>query len=129
MVTTKLSSHTLVNLFPIGENPIVAKACFMGYNQEDSIIVSQGAIDRGLFRSTAYRTYKAEEIAVPDSSKRSVIIKPKMSELSRDPNVAMESMKMLDEDGIIKVGEEVNHEENVLISRKLMNTFGAGKMF
>ncbi len=29
---------------PIGCNPIVAMACFTGYNQEDSIIVNQSAI-------------------------------------------------------------------------------------
>jgi len=43
---------------PIGANPIVAMACFTGYNQEDSIIVNQSAIDRGLYRSAFYRTYK-----------------------------------------------------------------------
>lgn len=29
----------------------------MGYNQEDSIIVAQGALDRGLFRSMEFKTY------------------------------------------------------------------------
>ena len=29
----------------------------MGFNQEDSIVVAQGALDRGLFRSMEYKTY------------------------------------------------------------------------
>lgn len=50
------------NKLPTGVNAIVAVACFTGYNQEDSIIMNQGSIDRGLFRSLFYRTYHDEEI-------------------------------------------------------------------
>ena len=32
-----------------------------GYNQEDSIIMNQSAIERGLFVSDCYKTYKDEE--------------------------------------------------------------------
>jgi DNA-directed RNA polymerase II subunit RPB2 len=45
---------------PIGCNPIVAMACFTGYNQEDSQVFNQSAIERGMFRSVFYRTYKTE---------------------------------------------------------------------
>ena len=46
---------------PSGFNVIVAIGCFTGYNQEDSIIFNQSAIDRGLFRSVFYRCYNDEE--------------------------------------------------------------------
>lgn len=46
---------------PAGTNVTFAFGCFTGYNQEDSIIVNQSAIDRGLFRSFSYRTSKEEE--------------------------------------------------------------------
>jgi DNA-directed RNA polymerase II subunit RPB2 len=45
---------------PIGANPLVAMACFTGFNQEDSIILNQSSIERGLYRSAFYRTYKTE---------------------------------------------------------------------
>jgi hypothetical protein len=46
---------------PAGINAIVAIACYSGYNQEDSVIMNQSAIDRGLFRSIFYRSYRDEE--------------------------------------------------------------------
>lgn len=44
-----------------GQNIIVAIMTYGGYNQEDSIMINRGALDRGLFRSIFYRTYKDEE--------------------------------------------------------------------
>jgi DNA-directed RNA polymerase II subunit RPB2 len=45
---------------PSGVNCIVAIACYTGYNQEDSLILNQSSIDRGLFRSSFFRTYKGK---------------------------------------------------------------------
>ena len=46
---------------PYGENAIVAIMCFTGYNVEDAILVNEGALNRGLFRTTYYSTYEAHE--------------------------------------------------------------------
>ena len=46
---------------PTGNEVIVAICCYTGYNQEDSLLFNQSAIDRGLFRSFLYRTFKEEE--------------------------------------------------------------------
>jgi DNA-directed RNA polymerase II subunit RPB2 len=42
-----------------GCNSIIAIATYSGYNQEDSIMLNQSAIDRGFFRSVFYRTYES----------------------------------------------------------------------
>ena len=68
--------YITVNEMPIGCNPIVAMACFTGYNQEDSIIVNQCAIERGLYRSVFYRTYKSEENITSSNTTMSKICKP-----------------------------------------------------
>ena len=39
-----------------GKNVMVAILTYTGFNQEDSIIISKSAIDRGLFRVTTYKT-------------------------------------------------------------------------
>jgi DNA-directed RNA polymerase II subunit RPB2 len=46
---------------PCGQNIIVAVATYTGYNQEDSVMINRASLDRGLFRSIFFRTYKDEE--------------------------------------------------------------------
>ncbi len=46
---------------PSGQNIIVAIMTYTGYNQEDSIMINRGSLERGLFRSIFYRTYKDED--------------------------------------------------------------------
>jgi DNA-directed RNA polymerase II subunit RPB2 len=65
LVSTRASGMLGFDELPSGQNVIVAIACYGGYNQEDSIIVNQSAIDRGLFRSTFFRTYVDREKRTP----------------------------------------------------------------
>jgi DNA-directed RNA polymerase beta subunit len=58
-------------LYPNGSNCIVALMCNTGYNQEDSLVINKGAIDRGLFNGCKFTFYKSEldqreEFANPD---------------------------------------------------------------
>ena len=46
---------------PYGENVIVAIMCYTGYNVEDAILLNEGAVQRGLFRTTYYSTYESHE--------------------------------------------------------------------
>ena len=67
LVTTKGTDYLKYRDLPSGLNAIVAIACYSGYNQEDSLIMNQSAIDRGLFRSTFYRCYTDTEREVDGS--------------------------------------------------------------
>ncbi|EGR27654.1 RNA polymerase ii second largest subunit, putative [Ichthyophthirius multifiliis] len=100
---------------PFGINAIVAIACFTGFNQEDSLIVNQSAIDRGLFRSSFYRTYKTaqrneemgkqpirETICIPDYKKTFI--------------QQHSSFLKLDYDGIIPPGTQVISQD-VLVGK------------
>ena len=61
---------------PNGLNVIVAIASYSGYNQEDSIIINKGSVDRGLFRSTFFRTYRDDEKKIQSSGQDERIMKP-----------------------------------------------------
>ena len=61
IVNTETSKYVHSADLPSGQMPIVAIACYTGYNQEDSLIFNQSAIDRGMFRSSFFRTYMDEE--------------------------------------------------------------------
>lgn len=61
LVNSRILQLLPSNNMPSGINAVVAIASYSGYNQEDSVILNQSAIDRGLFASTFYRTYRNEE--------------------------------------------------------------------
>jgi len=61
LVDTRLMNILQLNNIPSGSPVIVAIMTHTGYNQEDSILVNKGAIDRGLFIATIYHTEKDED--------------------------------------------------------------------
>jgi len=61
LIETKMMKYLKADKLPNGINVIVAIMTYTGYNQEDSVILNKDSIDRGLFTSTFYRTYKDEE--------------------------------------------------------------------
>ena len=61
LVDTRLMNFINLNRIPSGCQVHVAIASFTGYNQEDSILINGGSIDRGLFSATIYHTEKDED--------------------------------------------------------------------
>jgi len=57
LVTTRAAKALCGDELPAGTQAIVAIMCFGGYNQEDSLLFNKSAIERGLGRSTTFRTY------------------------------------------------------------------------
>jgi DNA-directed RNA polymerase II subunit RPB2 len=54
LVTTRMDEILNCSEAPTGANVIVVIMCYTGFNQEDSLIVNQSALDRGLFGSVKY---------------------------------------------------------------------------
>jgi DNA-directed RNA polymerase II subunit RPB2 len=46
---------------PYGVNTIVAIMSYTGYNVEDAILINEGSVKRGLFRTTYYTSYESRE--------------------------------------------------------------------
>lgn len=76
IANTRASKFTNTGDLPFGENAIVAIMCYTGHNQEDSIIVNQSAIDRGLYRATQF--YKNTSVIGKNqsTSKDDIFMKP-----------------------------------------------------
>jgi len=61
LVDTRLMNLIHLNQIPSGTQIHVAIMTHTGYNQEDSVLINQGSIDRGLFLATIYHTEKDED--------------------------------------------------------------------
>jgi len=67
---------------PAGENVVVAIACYTGANVEDSVIINQSAVDRGLFRSTSFRKSITTIQKNQSTSQDDIFIKPDPSKVT-----------------------------------------------
>ena len=61
LIDTRFMNFIKINEIPSGCNIIVAIMTHTGYNQEDSVLINKGSIDRGLFHITLYHTEKDED--------------------------------------------------------------------
>ncbi len=102
----KFSSHAS------GQNFVIALSTHYGYNKEDSIVMSRGAVDRGLGRSMFYKTYSDEERRYPGGQKDVF----KMPPATTDGYLGEHAYSKLSEDGIIEPEMEVG-EGDVLVGK------------
>ncbi len=92
------SSSTDNGELALGQNVLIAFMSWEGYNFEDAIVISQTLVRDDKFSSIHVEKYEGEA--------RDTKLGPE--EITRDiPNVGEESLKDLDEEGIIHVGAEV----------------------
>ncbi len=83
----------------LGKNVLVAFMPWMGYNFEDSILMSERVVSQDIFTSIHIEEF---EVMARDT-------KLGPEEITRDiPNVSEEALKNLDEAGIVYIGAEVN---------------------
>jgi DNA-directed RNA polymerase II subunit RPB2 len=61
LVDTRLMNFIHLNKIPSGTQIHVAIMSHTGYNQEDSVLINKGSVDRGLFMTTIYHTEKDED--------------------------------------------------------------------
>ena len=91
----------------LGRNLMVAFMPWKGYNFEDAIVISERVVKEDIFTSVHIEEFTLE---VRDT-KRGI------EELTPDiPNISSEATKDLDENGVIRIGAEVN-EGDILIGK------------
>ncbi|MFC1990135.1 DNA-directed RNA polymerase subunit beta, partial [Chloroflexota bacterium] len=86
----------------LGQNVLCAFMSWEGYNFEDAIIISSRLVEEDTFTSMHIEKHEVEA--------RDTKLGPE--EITRDiPNVGEESLRELDEDGIIRIGAEVGPDD------------------
>ena len=118
IVTTRMDSLVGVSEAPAGVNAIVCIMCYTGQNQEDSLILNQASLDRGMFRTVKYQTYRDEEHQNGGSDQE------RFENVTSFPEVVGKrdaDYSHLDGEGIVRVGSEVK-ENDVLLSKTIMTT-------
>jgi DNA-directed RNA polymerase beta subunit/intein/homing endonuclease len=61
LIDTRMMDFLQLNKIPSGCQIHVAIMSYTGYNQEDSVLINKGSIDRGLFLATIYHTEKDDD--------------------------------------------------------------------
>jgi DNA-directed RNA polymerase II subunit RPB2 len=101
-----------------GDNIIVALGIYSGYNQEDSVILNDNALKRGLFDTIYYHSYDiTEEMINPAAQTHTLFGNVITDSRYRETVVPKEGMDYtkLDGDGIIMEGKEIT-EDTILVS-------------
>jgi DNA-directed RNA polymerase II subunit RPB2 len=98
---------------PYGVNAIVAIMAYTGYNVEDAMLINEGSILRGLFRTTYYSMYEAKE----ESSKVTGMNNSKFANVEKNNVIGKKKgydYSFLDDYGLIRENTELNDKMIVI---------------
>jgi DNA-directed RNA polymerase II subunit RPB2 len=109
LVITRSMDYLHFKQLPAGINTIVAIACYTGYNQEDSVIMNQSSIERGLFRSAFFRTYQSQE---KQGAKKEEQFENPNEE--RTSGIRLGVYSKLDSDGLISPSTRVSGDDIII---------------
>ncbi|MBS3091591.1 DNA-directed RNA polymerase subunit B'' [Candidatus Pacearchaeota archaeon] len=104
--------YDTLDVYPAGQNIVVAIMPFEGYNLEDAVVLNKASIDRGMGRSTYFRPYSTTELQYAGGLSDEILIPDKDVSGYRTEM----SYKYLEDDGIAFPEASMNEGE-VLIGK------------
>ncbi len=112
LVRTKSADLLSLDLRPQVQNFVVAIMPYYGYNILDAVVFNKGAIDRGLGRSSYFRTYESAETRYPGGQVDKF-------EIPNEETIGLleeGAYKKLGQDGLVRLEEFVD-EKDVIIGK------------
>lgn len=104
--------YDALDIYPAGQNLIVAIMTYEGYNMEDALVLNKGGVERGIGRSFYFRPYSTLEMNYAGGLKDEITIPEKDTSGYR-----MEKLySYLESDGIVYPEAEINEGE-VLVGK------------
>lgn len=104
--------YDTLNIYPAGQNLVVAIMTYQGYNMKDALVFNKGSLDRGIGRSFYFRPHSTIEMNYAGGLKDEITIPEKGTSGYKTE----ESYKLLEDDGIAYPEANVGESE-VLIGK------------
>ncbi len=89
--------YDTLDVYPAGQNVVVAIMPFEGYNLEDAVVLNRASVDRGMGRSTYFRPYTATELQYAGGLSDEIVVPDK--DVSGYRTEA--SYRFLEDDGVV----------------------------
>jgi len=102
--------YDTLEVYPAGQNLVVAVMPFEGYNLEDAVVLNKGSIDRGMGRSTYFRPYSATELQYAGGLSDEIVVPDKDVSGYRTET----AYKFLEDDGIAYPEADMNEGDVVI---------------
>ena len=102
--------YDTLNIYPAGQNVVVAVMTHEGYNMEDALILNKASVDRGLARSTYFRPYTSTELSYAGGLSDEIVVPEKGTSGYKTE----ESYKFLESDGVVYPEAMMNAGEVVI---------------
>ena len=111
-----------------GVNTIVAIGCYGGYNVEDAILINEGSIQRGLFRTTYYSVYESREESslVKGNTVNSKFINVEKMDVDRKKYDY--DYSYLNDSGLVKENTKLN-DKIIVIGKVTVDSEDTNKLF
>lgn len=125
LVQTRYARLVHADQLPNGINCMVAVMAFSGYNQEDSVLINKAAVQRGLFTSTMFKTFREQNNRNHANGEEEFFCKP-------DPlvtrNMKPANYDMMNDAGFVPENTVVR-EGDVIIGKCMPQKVGASLVY
>lgn len=125
LVQTRTARLLRADKLPNGINAIVAIMTFTGYNQEDSILINRAAVQRGMFVSTMYKTFREQNNRNHANGEEEFFCKPNVASTR---NMKPCNYDKLNPNGFVPENTMIN-ENDIIIGKSMPQKVGSELIF